>query len=227
MILPFLVSALIGYFLGSIPFGLILTRLAGYGDIRSIGSGNIGATNVLRTGNKKLAILTLLLDGAKGAAAVFLLREIFPFLPDCRWTECAPPFNCCSVPGSPELFLLIPFVAAFFALIGHMFPVWLKFKGGKGVATALGSLLALSWPVGLAAMATWLVTASLFRTSSLAALVAVALSPSFAFFLEENRSIALFCALCAMLIIVKHHGNIRRLLKGEEPKIGQKKKEPA
>lgn len=203
MILPVLTASLLGYLLGSIPFGMVLTRIAGYGDIRSIGSGNIGATNVLRTGSKKLAILTLLLDGAKGATAIFLISLLFP----------AP------------YFLL--YITGFCALLGHMFPLWLKFKGGKGVATALGVLLVLSWPVGLAALATWLATAAFSRISSLAALVAVSLSPTFAFFLGNDQNLPLFCALTAMLIIVKHRSNIARLRRGEEPKIGQKKKEAA
>lgn len=228
MSLPFLISALIGYLLGSIPFGLVLTKLAGYGDIRSIGSGNIGATNVLRTGNKKLAILTLLLDGAKGAVAVFVIFLLYPLLPLCAVIDCAVAGACrCLRDGEIDPHTFAPFIAGFCALLGHMFPLWLKFKGGKGVATALGTLLALSWPVGLAAIATWLATAALFRISSLAALVAVALAPSFAFFLREDRTLALFCALSAMLIIVKHRSNISRIRRGEEPKIGQKKKEPA
>jgi glycerol-3-phosphate acyltransferase PlsY len=227
MIFPFLISALIGYFLGSIPFGLLLTKLAGYGDIRAIGSGNIGATNVLRTGNKKLAILTLLLDGAKGAAAVLIVFLLYPPLSLCAVVDCAVGGACpCLGNGEIDPHTLVPFTAAFFALLGHMFPIWLKFKGGKGVATALGILLALSWPVGIAAAATWLVTAALFRISSLAALVAVSLSPSLAFFLGKDQNLPLFCALAAMLIIVKHRSNIGRIRRGEEPKIGQKKKEP-
>ncbi len=203
MILSFLISALIGYFLGSIPFGWLLTRFTGYGDIRGIGSGSIGATNVLRTGNKKLAILTLLLDGVKGAFALVLVSLLFP----------AP------------YFLL--YITGFCALLGHMFPLWLKWKGGKGVATALGVLLVLSWPVGLAALATWMVTAAFSRISSLASLVAASLSPTFAFFLGKDQNLPIFCALAAMLIIVKHRSNIGRLRRGEEPKIGQKKKDPA
>ena len=189
-------AALIGYLLGSIPFGLILTKLGGYGDIRSIGSGNIGATNVLRTGNKKLAIATLLLDGCKGAFAVYIVY----------------------------LFGLgHPYITALFALLGHIFPVWLKFKGGKGVATGLGILLALSWPTGLAAAGTWLITAFLSRLSSLSALVAVSLSPVFAYLFSHDTKLSILCAVMAMIIIAKHHTNIKRLLKGEEPKIGNKK----
>lgn len=193
-------AAVIGYLFGSIPFGLILTKVFGYGDIRTIGSGNIGATNVLRTGNKKLAIATLLLDALKGAVAIFLLTHIF-LLP----------------PSSP-----LPLITAFFALLGHIFPVWLKFKGGKGVATGLGILLTLSWPTGLAAAGVWLVTACLSRISSLSALVAVGTSPLWAY-LFGDRHLTYLCGAMAVLIIAKHHSNIKRLLRGEEPKIGQKK----
>jgi glycerol-3-phosphate acyltransferase PlsY len=196
--LALLISALIGYLLGSIPFGLILTKLGGYGDIRSIGSGNIGATNVLRTGNKKLAIATLLLDGMKGAVAIYIVAL-------CGFEH--------------------PYITALFALLGHIFPVWLKFKGGKGVATGLGILLALSWPTGLAAVATWLITAFLSRISSLSALVAVSLSPVFAYLFSNDPHLSMLCAVMAIIIIAKHHTNIKRLLKGEEPKIGKKKSE--
>ncbi len=191
-----LIAALIGYLLGSIPFGLILTKLGGYGDIRSIGSGNIGATNVLRTGNKKLAIATLLLDGMKGAVAIYIA----------------------ALYGLEH-----PYITALFALLGHIFPVWLKFKGGKGVATGLGILLALSWPTGLAAAMTWLITAFLSRISSLSALVAVSLSPVFAYVFSNDMQLSMLCAVMAIIIIAKHHSNIKRLLKGEEPKIGKKK----
>lgn len=194
-------AALTGYVLGSIPFGLILTKLFGYGDIRTIGSGNIGATNVLRTGNKKLAIATLLLDAAKGAVAILLVQQFFS-------------------ETSPSL----PLISAFFALLGHIFPVWLKFKGGKGVATGLGILLTLSWPTGLAAAGIWLVTAFLSRISSLSALVAVGSSPLLAYvFSHGDPQLTLLCGAMAVLIIAKHHSNITRLLRGEEPKIGKKK----
>jgi glycerol-3-phosphate acyltransferase PlsY len=193
-----LIAAIVGgYLLGSIPFGLILTRMAGLGDIRSIGSGNIGATNVLRTGNKKLALATLLLDGAKGAVAVFLARWFF-------------------------LDPLLPVIAGAAAFVGHIFPVWLKFKGGKGVATALGTWLALAWPIGVLACLTWLIIAVIFRYSSLSALLAVALAPVFAIWLG-NPALILFGVFVAILCWIRHHENIRRLLKGEEPKIGKKK----
>jgi glycerol-3-phosphate acyltransferase PlsY len=191
-----IVAALVfGYLLGSIPFGLILTRLAGFGDIRNIGSGNIGATNVLRTGNKKLALATLILDGGKGAVAVLVARY----------------FN-------PELAVY----AGGAAFIGHLFPVWLKFKGGKGVATGLGVLLGLNWIVGVLACVTWLVVAFVFRYSSLSALLALALAPVYAIWLGTPGQIVLGIGL-AVLVWIRHHENIRRLLKGEEPKIGKKK----
>jgi len=186
-----------GYLLGSIPFGLLLTRMAGLGDIRSIGSGNIGATNVLRTGNKKLALATLLLDGAKGAVAVLLACWFF-------------------------LDPLLPVVAGGAAFIGHIFPVWLKFKGGKGVATALGTWLALAWPIGVLACLTWLIAAFVFRFSSLSALLAVALAPVYAIWLG-TPALIWFGIGVAILVWIRHHENIRRLLKGEEPKIGKKK----
>ena len=186
------VAAVVGYLLGSIPFGLLLTRMTGKGDIRSIGSGNIGATNVLRTGSKGLAALTLLLDGGKGAVAALLMGH---------W-------------GSDYALL-----AGLFAVVGHDFPIWLKFQGGKGVATTIGVLLALAWPVGLIACGIWLATALVFRISSLAALVALAASP-FVMFWHADQSRAVIAALLALLAFARHHANIRRLLKGEEPKIG-------
>jgi len=194
--------ALGAYLLGSIPFGLLLTRLAGLGDLRQIGSGNIGATNVLRTGNKGLAALTLLLDGGKGAAAVLLARALAPvFAPDLA-TEAA-------------------VAAGAAAVIGHLFPVWLKFRGGKGVATALGVWLALSFPVGAAACATWLAVAALARYSSLASLVALAAAPVYAVWLADPPR-AWLGVLLAILIALRHHANIRRLVTGREPRIGQR-----
>jgi glycerol-3-phosphate acyltransferase PlsY len=202
--LPEIAAAILGYLLGSIPFGLLLTRMAGLGDIRNIGSGNIGATNVLRTGNKGLALATLLLDGGKGAVAVLLARYVEPDL---------------------------AVIAGAAAFIGHLFPVWLKFKGGKGVATALGTLIALNWEVGLLCCLTWLAIAFVFRYSSLSALLAVALSGVYAYFLgtmpQDWPQVYLAIGL-AILVWIRHHENIRRLLKGEEPKIGKKKlAEPA
>lgn len=185
-----------GYLLGSVPFGLVLARLAGFGDIRSIGSGNIGATNVLRTGSKPLAFATLLLDGGKGAVAALI----------------------CAAAIGPDAGL----VAGFAAVLGHNFPVWLGFKGGKGVATTLGVLIAAAWPVGIAACLTWFAMAVVFRYSSLAAIIALASSPFWAYWLSGGGMVALAAAL-AILGIARHHANIRRLLHGAEPKIGQKK----
>jgi glycerol-3-phosphate acyltransferase PlsY len=205
---PFLALATaIGYAIGSVPFGLVLTRLAGLGDIRKIGSGNIGATNVLRTGNKGLALATLLLDAGKGAVAVLALRAVW----------------------GPDAALY----AGFGALLGHLFPVWLAFKGGKGVATTLGTLVAVDWAVGLAACATWALVAAVFRMSSLASLLAVALTPVYAWYLPRlwapgyemggDLQLVYFAIAIAVLVWAKHHTNIRRLLAGEEPKIGQGK----
>jgi glycerol-3-phosphate acyltransferase PlsY len=186
---------LLGYLLGSIPFGLLLTRGAGLGDIRTIGSGNIGATNVLRTGRRGLAAATLLLDGAKGAAAVLAGFWI----------------------SGNEAGLW----AGGGAMLGHLFPVWIRFRGGKGVATALGVLLAAAWPVGLLACATWLVSAGIFRISSLAALIALGLAPVFAWELAGPGLVKLSFAI-AVVVYARHHSNIRRLLAGTEPHIGQK-----
>jgi glycerol-3-phosphate acyltransferase PlsY len=185
-----------GYLLGSIPFGLVLTRAAGLGDIRSIGSGNIGATNVLRTGNKGLAAATLILDSGKGAFAALLAG----------WLVSAD----------------AGVAAGLFAVIGHNFPVWLNFKGGKGVATTLGVLLAVSWPVGVAACLTWVVVAAVARISSLSALLALLLSPVYAG-LWASRSVVVMAAILALLGFIRHSANIKRLLNGTEPKIGKKR----
>jgi glycerol-3-phosphate acyltransferase PlsY len=210
-----------GYLLGSIPFGLILTRLAGFGDIRQIGSGNIGATNVLRTGNKKLALATLLLDGGKGAAAVLIARALTPILlpaSAAATQTTATPADAVALTTSISLAVL----AGGAAIIGHLFPIWLKFKGGKGVATGLGTLLAINWMVGLAACVTWLLAALLFRYSSLSALLAFALAPFYASFVGDFGQV-LLATLAAILVWLRHHENIRRLLSGTEPKIGGKK----
>jgi len=193
-----------GYLLGSIPFGVIITRAAGAGDVRNIGSGNIGATNVLRTGRKDLALATLLLDAGKGAAALLIARHLFDS----------------DVAGT---------IAGGAAFLGHLFPVWLKFKGGKGVATFFGLLLAAHWPLGLMAGATWLIVAFVLRYSSLAALVAAALAPVYALLpvpalgLPAPAPIAVLALVTAVLIYIRHHENIARLLKGAEPRIGAKK----
>ena len=187
----FAIGFLIAYMLGSIPFGFLLTKFSGAGDIRKLGSRNIGATNVLRTGRKGLAAATLLFDAAKGAAAVLIAREI-----------------------SPEAAL----IAGFFAVLGHNFPVWLKFKGGKGVATTLGVLLAIVWPVGLLTITTWLLTAAIFRFSSLAAIIALLASPIYAYLLTVEK-VLIITTLLALLGIARHHENIRRLITGKESRI--------
>jgi glycerol-3-phosphate acyltransferase PlsY len=188
---------LLGYLLGSIPFGLLLTSIAGLGDIRGIGSGNIGATNVLRTGRRGLAAATVVLDGLKGAVAVLIAQAVL------RNQDTA-------------LF------AGLAAVLGHLFPVWLGFKGGKGVATGLGVLIAASWPVGLAAGAVWLLVAAAARLSSLASLAAFAIAPIVALILEEFSVVKLAFTI-AVLVFVRHQANIRRLLAGSEPRIGQGK----
>jgi len=193
---PYLLAAFLGgYLLGSIPFGLLLARLAGLGDIRKVGSGSIGATNVLRTGRKGLAAATLLLDGGKGAAAVLLAAM---WGPDVQLT------------------------AALGALLGHLYPVWLRFKGGKGVATALGVLLAIAWQVGLAACATWLVVAGLLRYSSVAGLISLAAAPLYAWWFRGDLQLVELVAIIAAFVWLRHRANIVRLIKGQEPKIGRK-----
>jgi len=189
------VWAVVGYLLGSIPFGILIARVMGLGNLRSIGSGNIGATNVLRTGNKKAAFLTLVFDGGKGAVAVLIAQRLA---------------NADAVQ-----------IAAFAAFLGHCFPVWLGFKGGKGVATFLGVLLALVWPIGIACCATWLAVAVVLRISSLSALVAAASSIVWAVVFGVPQFVILFAAL-AVLIFYRHSANIARLIAGTEPRIGQK-----
>ncbi|MBL6613206.1 MAG: glycerol-3-phosphate 1-O-acyltransferase PlsY [Reyranella sp.] len=196
-LLLLLAPFLLGYLLGSIPFGLLLTKAAGLGDIRKVGSGNIGATNVLRTGRKGLAAGTLVLDALKGVVAVLIAKQI----------------------GE-----IAAIGAAAGAVLGHMFPVWLGFKGGKGVATTLGVMWGLSWPVGAIACAAWLVFAALFRYSSLAALLSVVVAAIAAWFLTDHRA-AILLVLLVPLVWVRHHENIARLLNGTEPKIGQRKAE--
>jgi len=193
-----------GYLLGSIPFGVILTRMATGEDVRSIGSGNIGATNVLRTGRKDLAFSTLILDAGKGAVALLVARYLFGS----------------EVAGA---------IAGGAAFLGHLFPVWLGFRGGKGVATFFGLLLAAAWPLGLMAGATWLLVAALFRMSSLAALIAAVAAPVYAVLplealgLPAPAPVAVLAVFTAALIWIRHHENIARLLKGTEPRIGAKK----
>jgi acyl phosphate:glycerol-3-phosphate acyltransferase len=191
---PYYVAAIGGYLLGSIPFGLLLTRLAGLGDIRTIGSGNIGATNVLRTGHKGLAALTLLLDGGKGALAVLLAGRY-----------------------GPDMAVL----AGGGAVVGHVLPLWIGFKGGRGVATALGVLLAIAWPVGILACLTWLAVAFATRYSSLASLAAVGAAPVYAWLWADPQraELALFITV---LVWLRHYPNIRRLIGGSESRIGAK-----
>jgi glycerol-3-phosphate acyltransferase PlsY len=191
--IAFLIALVGGYLIGSIPFGLLLTKAAGLGDIRQVGSGNIGATNVLRTGRKGLAAATLILDGLKGAVAVLVARQFL---------------------GDQDV------VVGTAAVLGHLFPVWLGFRGGKGVATGLGVLLAAAWPVGLACCALWLVAAKLLKMSSAAALTAFAAAPLFALVLSSADH-ALMALLIAILVFWRHEANIRRLLAGTEPRIGK------
>jgi glycerol-3-phosphate acyltransferase PlsY len=198
-------AAVGGYLLGSIPFGVILTRLATGEDVRSIGSGNIGATNVLRTGRKDLALATLILDAGKGAVAFLIAQALFPGVP------------------------AMAAVAGGAAFLGHLFPVWLGFKGGKGVATFFGLLLAAAWPLGLMAGATWLLVAILFRMSSFAALIAAVAAPLLALLplplmgLPASGPVLALSVAMAGLIWLRHHENIARILKGTEPRIGAKK----
>ena len=189
-------ALVLGYLLGSIPFGVVLTRLAGLGDIRAIGSGNIGATNVLRTGNKPLAAATLLGDGLKGTAAVLVAGAVFGPVP--------------------------ALVAGLGAFLGHLFPVWLGFKGGKGVATYLGVLAGLAWPVAIVFALVWLGIAAISRVSSLAALTASLVTP-FVLLVTDHRAMALLFALMTIVLWVRHAENIRRLTAGTESRIGEKR----
>jgi glycerol-3-phosphate acyltransferase PlsY len=187
-------AALMGYLLGSIPFGLLIAKFGGAGDIRDIGSGNIGATNVLRTGRKGLAALTLILDLLKGTAAVLIARHV---LPGCEA------------------------IAAGAAFFGHLYPVWLSFRGGKGVATYAGILFGLHWPLGLAYGVVWIAALALFRISSLGGLLAAITAP-FAAILLDQRNLAILLVACSLIIFWKHRENIQRLMAGTEPRIGQK-----
>ncbi|MBL4601119.1 MAG: glycerol-3-phosphate 1-O-acyltransferase PlsY [Emcibacteraceae bacterium] len=183
-----------GYILGSVPFGLVLTRLAGLGDIRKIGSGNIGATNVLRTGNKFLALLTLILDIGKGAAAALIAEYFYPGL---------------------------GLIAGGGAFLGHLYSIFLKLTGGKGVATFLGIMIALNPMTGLACCLTWALSAAIFRISSLAALIAAVLSPLYGYYFSD-LNLAILAGILCILILLKHKENINRLLNGTEPRIGKK-----
>jgi glycerol-3-phosphate acyltransferase PlsY len=196
--LPPVLCLLLGYVLGAIPFGLLLTRAAGLGDVREIGSGNIGATNVLRTGSKRLAAATLILDAAKGAGAVLIARAIWADLPQAEG------------------------LAAIGAFLGHLYPVWLGFKGGKGVATLIGIVLALNWPSGLVMMGAWVLTFVLTRWSSVGGMAAAIAAPVAAFFFGRIDLTILLIGF-ALLVIWKHRANIARLARGEEPKVGRSK----
>ncbi|MFM2422889.1 MAG: hypothetical protein RL291_1419 [Pseudomonadota bacterium] len=196
-----IIAAIFGYLLGSIPFGLILTKAAGAGDVRNIGSGNIGATNVLRTGRKGLAAATLLLDGLKGTAAVLFAPTALALLSM----------------RSPNAAL----IAGLGAFFGHLFPVWLGFKGGKGVATYIGVALGLNWRIALAFVAAWIATAAITKLSSLSALVAMLIVPIVAYFVS-GPTVAIGCAIMTAMAFYMHRANISRLLEGTEPKIGAK-----
>jgi glycerol-3-phosphate acyltransferase PlsY len=212
------IAALVGYLFGSIPFGLVITKLAGLGDIRAVGSGNIGATNVLRTGRKDLALATLLLDAGKAGLAYWIVVWMLG-----AYAEAA---GLNVYPGTLHTIGLIAGAAAF---IGHCYPVWLKFKGGKGVATYIGLLLASMFPVGAGFCLIWLVTALVFRISSLAALVATLATPLMAYWLNPLGDGWIVTGALAVLIYWRHRANLVRILNGTEPRIGQKKKgeEPA
>ena len=203
MIVNFVIAAIVGYLLGSVPFGLLITQGAGLGDIRKIGSGNIGATNVLRTGRRGLAAATLILDAAKGAAAVLVARYF--------WGNDA------------------ALIAGVLAFLGHCFPVWLNFKGGKGVAVFIGILLGLAWPVGVIFCLVWLVIAFAQRYSSLAALTAAVTAPIFAYVIGlydsgvDGPKLAAVTAVLALILVFNHRANIGRLLSNTEPKIGSEK----
>jgi acyl phosphate:glycerol-3-phosphate acyltransferase len=199
--LYFILAAAGGYLLGSIPFGLVLTRAAGLGDIREIGSGNIGATNVLRTGRKDLALATLVLDAGKAAFALLIARALA---------------------GQSEVQIEIGLTAGAAAFIGHCYPVWLGFKGGKGVATFFGVLFAGVWPLGVISGLTWLAVATMFRYSSLAALCAAAIAPLAALVAGFSWSEVAFTLVLAALIFWRHRANIARLRAGTEPRIGEK-----
>ncbi len=194
----YLIAIIIGYLLGSIPFGLIITRMAGLGDIRSIGSGNIGATNVLRTGRKDIAIATLLLDAGKAMFALFIMRHFF---------------------GNE-----IGWIAGAAAFLGHCFPVWLKFKGGKGVATFFGTLFIGYWPLGIVSGLVWLSAAFISKYSSLGALIAAIIAPVASLILKQNIIVTLAISFMSILIFIRHKENIKKLLNGTESKIGNKSK---
>lgn len=207
----FALCALGGYLLGSIPFGLVLTRLTGLGDIRKIGSGNIGATNVLRTGRKDLALLTVLLDASKAGIAAFVAASL------------APAADYVFLGNMTQVNVIAGLIAGSAGVVGHNFPVWLKFKGGKGVASTFGFILATNPQIALLALATWLVCAVITRYSSLSAITAAIATPVYAFFLVEPTYTIFYTAI-ALLVLLRHRTNIVRLAKSEESKISFKKK---
>ncbi len=206
-------ALLVGYLVGSIPFGLIFTRIAGYGDVRKIGSGNIGATNVLRTGNKSLAAATLIFDALKGTLAAILGPLAASLFLD---TDTAGSGFATALALAPAAY-----VAGLAAFIGHVFPVWLGFKGGKGVAVYIGVLLGLVWPAAIVFCAIWLAVAITTRYSSLSALSSSFLSP-FAAFYFQNATVGAVAVIMSIILIVKHRANIERLVAGDEPRIGAK-----
>lgn len=207
----FILSAVGGYLLGSIPFGLVLTRICGLGDIRKIGSGNIGATNVLRTGRKDLALLTVILDASKAGFAAWLAGYL------------APQAYCSLFGFITTVAVVAGLIAGVMGVIGHNFPVWLKFRGGKGVASAFGFIVVTQWQLGVIALCVWLVTAFTTRYSSLSAILAAVSVPFFAFFMSDPVHAAFYSAI-ALLVLIRHHANIARLIKGTESKISFKKK---
>ena len=199
-----------GYLLGSIPFGLVLCYIAGYGDIRKIGSGNIGTTNVLRTGNKTLALLTLILDAFKAGIAAYLAEKLVPNTQLYIWGE------------TTDLSTIAALIAGGCAVLGHNFPIWLKFKGGKGVASSFGLLLVLTPKIALLALAIWIFMVVMFRYSSLAAITAATLTPIITYFMTD-KFYTICYVLLVMLLLIRHHTNFVRLFKGQESKVKFKK----
>lgn len=224
--LAYLAAAASGYLLGSIPFGLVIVKMAGMGDIRNVGSGNIGATNVLRTGRKDLAAATLVLDAGKAGLAFFLW-----FLLSGKHSYSDPAVTDTTLRVTTELAnpsaFVLGLVSGAFAFIGHCYPVWLKFTGGKGVATFIGLMLASMWQVGLAFAATWLLIAAIFRMSSLAGLIGATVAPIYVWLFGYGPMAIITFALLAALMYWRHRSNIGRIVAGKEPKIGEKKKPAA
>jgi len=216
--LPLITAFMTGYLLGAVPFGLIFTWAAGLGDIRAIGSGNIGATNVLRTGNKGLAAATLIADVVKGIVACMLGPILAWYTASEAWQ--AMPALQTAGPNGYLLLALTSYVAGLGAFVGHLFPVWLGFKGGKGVATALGVFFGLHWLTGLVVSGIWILMAVLFRISSLSALTAMLLAPLVFWYLQPEMAFVYVTAIITVMLFWRHRSNIRNLLSGEEGKIG-------